>query len=169
MLPEDDLSIETCRRFLNVLIWILMCILEFIILQKVYLFVYIINKLQNAQSNDKDVGSYLDSCGCKFLCPNPVLLTENSFFSLITSRHTRECIEWRHGVFQSHFWYWLFGIHHVIWHHLKLAFVNTSLPLQWRFGLRVHCPPGWRASKFTVTLYSFTNVQYTGPSKVWER
>jgi hypothetical protein len=44
MLPEDDLRIEICRSVLNVLMWILMCILHFIILYKVYLLVCIINK-----------------------------------------------------------------------------------------------------------------------------
>jgi len=92
----------------------------------------------------------------------PSTLDRKCFF-LITSSHTREYLEWRPGVVQSQLWYWLFGIHHVFWRHIKSAFLNMSLPLQWRCGLHVNCSPGWRASKFTLTLNSFTNVQYTGP------
>jgi hypothetical protein len=54
MLPEDYLRTETCRSVLNVLMWISMCILEFIKLQKLHLLVCINNKIQYARCNDKD-------------------------------------------------------------------------------------------------------------------
>jgi hypothetical protein len=75
MLPEDDLRFETCSSVLNVL----MFILEFIIIYKVHLLVFMIKKLQNVRYNDKEICIELSS---SLLVPIRSLLMLSSNFLL---------------------------------------------------------------------------------------